>query len=69
MEWLRKDLVSQFFMWRLAVESLFASSHVVDLIRRKYVTVDHEADLGRQTEEVEGLFMAVAEFILLTERD
>lgn len=66
-KWLRDDLVAKLFWIRAANESLVASSHVVDLIFWERIAIDHEADFGRQTEEVESLFSPVAKFELSRE--
>jgi hypothetical protein len=58
--------VFELFMRWMTVESVLTSSHVEDSIIGECIAIDHQADLGWQTEEVEGLFMAVAEFVLST---
>ena len=58
------DLIFEFFVRRMAMESLLASSHVVDSIFWKCVAIDYQANLRWKAEEVEGLFSAVTEFEL-----
>jgi hypothetical protein len=61
------DLVLELEAREMAIESLLASGHVVDLVLGEHIAIDHQADFGWQAEEVESLFRPVAEFELLVE--
>jgi hypothetical protein len=66
-KWLREDLISELFVRRVAMESVLGSSHVVSPVFGERIAVDYQADFGRRTKEVKGLFSPVAEFELWTD--